>query len=157
MANKAAKPCRICLMRLADKFPNEEVAVKWFEQVYWPRQRTCGHCGSTNTKHVPHQRPMPYWCTDCRSYFSVRTGTTLEHTRLPLRKWALAVYLFVNHPNGVTSMQLHRDLGITQKTAWFMLHSLQKAWDATGLERFRDPATGRPTLQGWVGSTSLRS
>ena len=72
--------------------------------------------------------PMPCWCKDCRSYFSVRTGTAIEHSRVPLRKWAIAIYLCATGSKGVSSMNLHRDLGVTQRTAWFMLHRLRKAW-----------------------------
>ena len=79
--------------------PDEESAVKWFEAIRWNDGRHCGHCGSTEAKPVPNAKPMPYWCKECRSYFSVRTGTTMEKSRLPLRKWAFAVYL-CHQPQG---------------------------------------------------------
>ena len=123
----------ISLMELADIFPDEQSAVTWWESIVWPEGRCCGHCGSTNTSKAKHKK-MPYFCNDCRSYFSVRTGTTLQSSRLPLRKWAFAVYLYVTNLKGVSSMKLHRDLKITQKTAWFMLHRLREAWGASGLE-----------------------
>ena len=129
----------ISLLELTSLFPDEESAVKWFESIYWPKERCCGHCGSTKTKEVKGGKPMPYWCADCRSYFSVRTGTTLQSSRLPLRKWAFSVYLYVTHLKGVSSMKLHRDLKVTQKTAWFMLHRLREAWSASGLEKFAGP------------------
>ena len=129
----------ISLMELAEMFPTEQSAVEWFESIYWPEGRCCGHCGSTRTKEVPNKSPMPYWCTDCRKYFSVRTGTTLAHSRVPLRKWAFAVYLYVTSLKGVSSMRLHRELGVTQKTAWFMLHRLREAWNHSGLEAFIGP------------------
>ncbi len=71
---------------------------------------------------------MPYRCRDCRGYFSVRTGTILESSRLPLRKWAWAVYLYLTNLKGLSSMKLHRDIGVTQKTAWFMLHRIREAY-----------------------------
>ena len=129
----------ISLIELTEMFPDEASAVRWFEAIRWPEERHCGHCGSTETKDVPNAKPMPYWCKDCRSYFSVRTGTTMEKSRLPLRKWAFAVYLYVTNLKGVSSMKLHRDLKITQKTAWFMLHRLREAWDESGLEQFVGP------------------
>ena len=129
----------ISLLELGNLFPDEEAAIKWFEAVYWPEQRSCGHCGSSKTSQVKNQKPMPYWCTECRSYFSVRTGTALQSSRLPLRKWAFAIYLYVTNLKGISSMKLHRDLGVTQKTAWFMLHRLREAWNASGLERFSGP------------------
>ena len=87
----------ISLIELTEMFPDEESAVKWFEAIRWPDGRHCGHCGSTETSEVPKAKPMPYWCKGCRSYFSVRTGTTMEKSRLPLRKWAFAVYLYVTN------------------------------------------------------------
>ena len=71
---------------------------------------------------------MPYWCTDCRSYFSVKTGTPLASSNIPLRKWAIAIYLCLTSLKSVSSMKLHRDLKISQKSAWFMLHRIREAW-----------------------------
>ena len=93
----------------------------------WGDERCCGHCGSVRTSEVPNRKPMPYWCSDCRSYFSVKTGTVLERSKVPLRKWAIAIYICCTHLKSVSSMKLHRDLGVTQKTAWFMMHRLREA------------------------------
>ncbi len=120
-------------------FPDEESAVKWFEEIYWPEERCCGHCGSTNTHETPNRKPMPYRCRDCRRYFSVRTGTALQSSRLPLRKWAYAVYIYVTNLKGVSSMKLSRDLKVNQKTAWYMMHRLRKSWDESGLEELAGP------------------
>ena len=138
----------ISIFELTEMFPDEESAVKWFENVRWPDGRHCGHCGSVETKPAPNAKPMPYWCKDCRSYFSVRTGTTIQDSRLPLRKWVFAIYLYVTHLKGVSSMKLHRDLKITQKTAWFMLQRLRKGWDASGLEKFIGPVEVDETFIG---------
>ena len=130
-------------------FPDEASAVKWFEDTRWPDgERHCGHCGSTETKEVPNAKPMPYWCKGCRSYFSVRTGSMLQSSRLPLRKWVFAVYLYVTNLKGVSSMKLHRDLKVTQKTAWFMLHRLREAWDDSDLETFGGPVEADETFIG---------
>jgi len=138
----------ITLLQLTEMFPDESSAVKWFEAIRWPDGRHCGHCGSVETKEVPNAKPMPYWCKSCRSYFSVRTGTTIQNSRLPLRKWAFAVYLYVTNLKGVSSMKLHRDLGVTQKTAWFMLHRLREAWGESGLEAFVGPVEADETYIG---------
>ena len=130
----------ISLIKLTEMFPDEASAVKWFEETRWPDgERHCPHCGSTETKEVPNAKPMPYWCKGCRSYFSVRTGSMLQSSRLPLRKWVFAVYLYVTNLKGVSSMKLHRDLKVTQKTAWFMLHRLREAWDENGTGQFSGP------------------
>ena len=130
----------ISLMELADMFPDEQSAVQWFEQWRWPDGRHCPHCGALETHHVPKAKPMPYFCNDCRSYFSAKTGTSIQSSKLPLRKWVFAIYLFVTSLKGVSSMKLHRDIKVTQKTAWFMLQRLREAWDETGLEVFEGPS-----------------
>ena len=136
----------ISLMELTEMFPDEASAVTWFEAICWPDERHCGKCDSVNTREIPNAKPMPYWCGDCKSYFSVRTGTMLESSRLPLRKWAFAVYLYVTSLKGVSSMQLHRDLKVTQKTAWFMLHRLREAWgESDGLPPFSGPVEADET------------
>ena len=68
---------------------------------------------------------MPYWCTDCRSYFSVKTGTAMQRSKVPLRKWAIAIYLCLTSLKSVSSMKLQRDIGVSQPTAWFMLHRIR--------------------------------
>ena len=138
----------ISLLQLSDLFPDEESAVKWFESVYWPDERCCGHCGSVKTREIKNRKPMPYWCQDCKRYFSVRTGTALQSSRLPLRKWAFAVYLYVTNLKGVSSMKLHRDLGVTQKTAWYMLHRLRQSWDASRLDEMEGPVEIDETYMG---------
>ena len=147
----------ISLIELAEMFPDEETAVKWFEAILWKGERKCGHCGSTKTKEVPNRKPMPYWCTDCRSYFSVKTGTVLQKSKLPLRKWAFAVYLYVTSLKGVSSMKLHRDLDITQKTAWFMSHRLREAWGTSGLEKYLGPVEVDETYVGGLEGNKHKS
>ena len=122
----------LTLVEVMDLFPTEAAATKWFESVVWPTGRCCGKCGATNTSEVPNAKPMPYWCPDCRSYFSVRTGTALSHSRISLRKWAIAIYVELTSLKGVSSMKLHRDIGVSQPTAWFMLHRIREAWVRPG-------------------------
>ena len=138
----------ISLIELTERFPDEASAAKWLEEIRWPNGRHCAKCGCTDTRDVPNAKPMPYWCRDCKSYFSVRTGTTLQDSRLPLRKWVFAIYLYVTHLKGVSSMKLHRDLKVTQKTAWFMLHRLRDGWAASGLEKFAGPVEVDETFIG---------
>ena len=78
---------------------------------------------------------LPYWCPACRRAFSVRIGTILERSRVPLRKWAWAIYIYVTNLKGVSSMKLHRDLKVTQ-TAWFMLHRLRDSWGERDLNQY---------------------
>ena len=115
------------LPELFEMFPDEASATRWFESIVWPGVRSCGKCGSMRTREANH-KTMPYWCTDCRSYFSVRTGTPLAKSNVPLRKWAIAIYLCLTSLKSVSSMKLRRDIGVTQSTAWFMLHRIREAW-----------------------------
>ncbi len=83
---------------------------------------------------------MPYWCTDCRKYFSVKVGTPMESSKLPLRKWVVAMYLMTTSLKGVSSMKIHRDLKVSQPTAWFMIHRIREAWNMDGDGKpFRGP------------------
>ena len=116
------------VVQLMDMFPNEDSAHDWFVDQRWGKEgRHCPRCGSVATK--PSKRLRTFWCADCNERFSVRTGTVLEESRLPLRKWAIAIYLHLTSLKGVSSMKLHRDINVTQKTAWFMLQRIRKAWE----------------------------
>ena len=129
----------ITVVQLMDMFPDETTARQWFEQMVWNGERCCGHCGGLRTKPVPNDKPMPYWCADCRGYFSVRTGTILERSHVPLRKWVIAIYLELTSLKSVSSMKLHRDIGVRQATAWFMLHRIREAWKVPGGNSFAGP------------------
>ena len=119
----------ITIVQLADMFPTEESAREWFESRVWPDGRHCPRCGSTETSEASHAK-MPYWCPACRSYFSVKIGTVLESSKISLRKWVYAIYLHLTSLKGVSSMKLHRDIGVSQPAAWFMLQRIRKAWES---------------------------
>ena len=128
----------ITLINLMEMFPDEVTAARWFEKLRWPDTRKCPHCDSENTMEKANRRPLPFRCRDCRRFFSVRHGSVMECSRIPLRKWAIAIYLCATSLKGVSSMKLHRDLGITQKSAWFMAHRLREAF-ATDSGLFAGP------------------
>ena len=138
----------VTLIELGEMFPDEQTATVWFERHVWSDGRCCGHCGSIETRPVPNAKPMPYWCTDCRSYFSVRTGTAIERSKVPLRKWAFAIYLELTSLKSVSSMKLHRDIGVTQSTAWFMLHRIRESWDQQNGHDFAGPVEVDETYVG---------
>ena len=117
----------ISVIELGDMFPDEAAAVAWFESGAWPDGRHCPRCGSMETTETVNHN-MPYWCPACRKQFSVTVGTLMERSKVPLRKWAIAIYLEMTSLKGVSSMRLHRDLKVTQKTAWFMLHRIRETW-----------------------------
>ena len=121
----------ISLLELAQKFPDEESARKWLEGILWPEGRFCPNCSSKNTHECSHAK-MPYRCRDCRRYFSVRTGTVMSGSPIPLLKWVYAIYLDLTSLKGVSSMKLHRDLDISQNSAWFMQQRIREAFAEKG-------------------------
>lgn len=117
----------IGIIELLEMFPDEGTAQQWFESIRWPEGRTCARCNGERTREVPNSKPMPYWCTDCRAYFSVKVGTVMESSKIGYRKWAIAFYQILTNLKGVSSMKLHRDLGISQTSAWFLGHRIREA------------------------------
>ena len=137
----------LTIVELMDMFPTEEAASAWFEEVIWPNGRHCPKCGSERTREASHAK-MPYWCTDCRSYFSVKTGTAMQASKVPLRKWAIAIYLCLTNLKSVSSMKLHRDIGVSQATAWFMIMRIREAWAGDGEGPFDGPVEFDETYVG---------
>ena len=117
----------ITLVEAVRKFSDEEAVEKMFVETRWPNGVDCSKCGSLNIQERTTRKPQPYRCRDCRKDFSVKTGTVMQGSNLPLSKWALAIYLMSTSLKGVSSIKLHRDLGITQKSAWHLTHRIRKA------------------------------
>lgn len=123
----------ISLIDLMRMFPDEGAAERWFIEQRWPNGVQCMKCGSRNVQVRPTRKPQPFRCRACRRDFSVKTGTLMHGSKLPLRKWAIAMYLMSTNLKGVSSMKLHRDLGITQKNAWYLAHRIRETYrDRTG-------------------------
>ncbi len=105
----------ISLTELMKMFPDDASAEAWFERARWGapgRPDRCPMCGGADRlRPAPSRRPLPYWCGQCRRHFSVRTNSVMHRSRIPLRKWAVATYLWATSLKGVSSMRLHRDLG----------------------------------------------
>ena len=124
------------LLQVADKFPTNEAAREWLESIRWPDSPHCPHCGSFNVQCDIKHPTMTHRCRDCsnRPMFTVRMGSVMEGTKMGYRVWAIGIYLFTTNIKGVSSMRLHRELGVAQKSAWFMLQRLRKAAEMeTGL------------------------
>lgn len=123
-----SKPETISLYQFFQRIPDEEAARQYFEQNRWAGEVSCPHCGSLSIAEVKNHKPMPYRCRDCRQHFSVRTGTVLAESRLPLQKWLMATYMMTTARKGIPSTQMARELGITQKSAWFLAQRIRETW-----------------------------
>ena len=118
----------LSLVEITRLFPDNETAQKWFESVQWPDGPFCPRCGSINVQSGAKHKTMTHRCRDCsgKPFFSLRKGTIMEGSPLGYQVWAIAIYLMTTNLKGVSSMKLHRDLGITQKSAWYLAHRLRR-------------------------------
>ena len=117
----------ISIMELFKMFPDDETAEKWFEKSRWADGVKCAHCTSDNIACVSHPQ-MPYRCRDCRKHFSAKTKSLMHGSKLGYQTWAIAIYMVATNLKGISSMKLHRELGITQKSAWHMLHRIRETF-----------------------------
>ncbi len=137
----------ITLIQAVKMFDTEEKAEAWFVARRWPNGVACPKCGSVNVAEVASRKPQPFRCRTCRKHFSVKTDTLLHSSNIPLSKWAIAFYLFSTNLKGVSSMKLHRDLGISQSAAWYMGHRIRGMWDEAA-DKFAGPTEADETYVG---------
>lgn len=112
------------LPQLLDYFKDEATGIAYYENIRWGNDPACPHCGCTN----PYKTNRGWKCRDkeCHKKFTVRVGTIFENSKIPFRIWFAAIWLATEHKKGISSVQLAIDLGITQKTAWFVLHRIRE-------------------------------
>ena len=115
----------ISTFQLFEMFPDQETARVYLEGRLWPNGPRCPVCGLGD--RVAVRKDGFYRCNQCKEDFTVRTGTIFERSHVPLHKWIYAMYLLVTARKGISSMQLAKEIGITQKSAWFVLHRLREA------------------------------
>ena len=118
----------LSLVEVFRMFPDDAAAEAWIASVRWPDGLECPHCDGTNVQSGAKHPSMSYRCRGCRKFFSVKTGTAMADSNLGAQVWALATYLMSTGLKGQSSMKLHRDLGVTQKTAWHLAHRIREAW-----------------------------
>ena len=127
-----AQRADLSIIELFQMFPDDAAAELFFTEERWPDGPVCPRCGSNRVQSKARHKTMPFRCRDCRKRFSVRTGTVMEASNIGYQKWAIAAFLLTTSGSGVSSMKLHRDLEVSQKTAWFIAHRLRKAWEEEG-------------------------
>lgn len=121
----------ISLMKLFEMFPDNETAMQWFVEARWPDGIRCDYCESENVKVGAKHRSMPYRCNDCKKNFSPKSNSLMHGSNISYQKWVIAIYLVTTNLKGVSSMKLRRDLNITQKAAWHMLHRIREFYFRT--------------------------
>ena len=126
----------LTIVELLRMFPDDETAERWFEKQRWPEGPVCPDCGCMRAVRSTH--PTMRWrCKDCRRHFSVRKGTVMHSSKIGLQAWAIVTYMATTNLKGVSSMKIHRELGITQKSAWHLIQRVREAFSCN-----TEPLTG---------------
>lgn len=120
-------------------FTNETKAREWLEARVWPNGPVCAHCGCSEritSLHGAAHRPGLYQCNEpeCREQFTVTVGTVFERSKIPLTKWLAALFLLTASKKGMSTHQIHRTIGVSYKSTWFMTHRLREAMRSGGFE-----------------------
>jgi len=135
-------------IKLSDPiFHDEDAARAHLEAIRWPDGPYCPHCGNSDPARIrklagKSTRPGLHQCNECREHFTVTVGTVMERSKIPLHKWVAAFHMMNASKKGMSAHQLHRMLGITYKSAWFLAHRVREAMIETG-----------PTPMGGEGQT----
>ncbi len=113
-------------------FQDETAAREALEAVIWPDGVICKHCGNSDPDRIAKMegkshRPGLYYCNECNGQFTVTVGTVFERSKVPLTKWWMAAHMLNQGKNGCSAHEIHRNIGVTYKTAWFMVHRLREA------------------------------
>jgi len=112
------------LLELHDYFSTENICWDYLESLRWSEKVICPFCNSD--KHYKFQNSHTYKCKACLKKFNAKIGTIFENTKIPLKKWFVAIYIATSHKKGISSCQLSKDISVTQKTAWFILHRVRE-------------------------------
>ena len=139
----------ITVMELAEMFPNDKADEEWFVKRRWPNRIACVECGSVNVQTGAKHKTMSFRCRekDCSKKFSVKSGTAMEGSKIGCKAWVYAIYLVTTNLKGVSSMKLARDIGVTQKTAWFLAQRIRESWSG-GHPVFSSPIEADETYVG---------
>jgi transposase-like protein len=141
-------------------FQNEDKAREYLEKTRWPDGPECPHCGAvddaTELKGKAHRKGV-YQCNSCREQFTVTVGTVYERSKIPLHKWLLATHFMCASKTAMSAHQLHRMLGITYKSTWFMCHRIREAMRELGQGPMGGEGGQVQTDETVVGNSSKRA
>ncbi len=126
------------LVEMVRAFPDEQSCIDHLRAIVWQNGAFCPYCGSDCVYDFSNGRT--HKCADCKQKFSIKVGTIFEDSKVPLQKWFMAIYLLTSHKKGIASTQLAKDIGVTQKSAWYMLHRLRHAATTPS---FNKPLSGK--------------
>jgi transposase-like protein len=143
-------------------FHDEDKAREALEAELWPNGVVCRHCGNADQAKIAKMqgkshRPGLYWCHECEGQFTVTVGTVLERSKVPLTKWLMAAHMINTGKNGVSAHEIHRNLGVTYKTAWFMMHRLREAMKELNDTPMGGEGKSVQADETYYGNTSRRS
>ena len=144
----------ITAKQIYQMFPDNATAEAWFIEQRWPDGVTCPRCGSDNVQTTTAHKTMPFRCRkskkagSCGRYFSAKTNTFMERANVGYQDWLYTFYLVSTNLKSVSSMKIHREIGVTQKTAWYLAHRIRKAWDAGAENLFAGPVEVDETYVG---------
>ena len=146
----------VTITELIRMFPSNEAAEAWFIQQRWPNGVHCPKCESDNIQERASRKPQPLPLPVMpQGLLNAKTGTLMQGSNLGFQKWAIAIYLMTTGIKGVSSMRLHRELGITQKSAWFMEHRIRETWEDNS-PLFRGPCRSGRNLHWREGKEQAR-
>src|SRR5260370_10687560 len=143
-------------------FHDETAAREALEAVLWPDGPCCRNCGNSDPDTIAKMqgksaRPGLYYCNECKREFTVTVGTVFERSKVPLTKWWMAAHMLNSGKNGVSAHEIHRTLGVTYKTAWFMMHRLREAMTDLGIEPMGGKGGEVQIDETYTGNTSKRA
>lgn len=142
----------------ATQFTNEKAAIAHLEASRWPDGVTCPHCGSVNVHRMSGETQAGmFLCNDCRDKFTARTGTVMERSHIPVHKWLLAIHLLSASKKGMSAHQLHRMIGITYKSAWFLCHRIRAAMEGNSTAPMGGEGGTVQADETYYGNTSKRA
>jgi transposase-like protein len=143
-------------------YNDENAAREALEAIRWPNGPVCPHCGNLDQDKIAKglgqkHRPGLYYCAACNGQFTVTVGTVFERSKIPLTKWLMAAHMFNAGKNGVSAHEMHRTLGVTYKTAWFMMHRLREAMNETDPSPMGGEGQSVQADETWYGNSSKRA